>query len=609
MIEEKNKNEALPTEAEETAAQADAVSEADKTEARTLEEEYRRFGIEGGDEESMNSIADMLSTFQEEEDGAVSEKAGKHSDLAKKKRLIPILGICAVIGVVLYYAVLAPLLNITSEEEAEIPAINTWLNQQVEEGNMTDAERTALLNAGKCEVLGTSNRVLMFNHVEKASIQSIEVHNDYGVYTFYRDASDEFAILGAERCSYDKELLSSLVVSAGYTLSMTRVAEICEDMSEYGLSEEDNPSYYTLTTTAGVTHTVYIGNMIPTGAGYYCKYEDRPAVYVLDSSLASTLLADVRDMMTAILSYPVSSTTYYTITNFVMEKNGEEFLAVNYMSDAERAATASTSIWEMVYPEGGYTPSMTNYDAMLQSFISFVGDRVVEFNVLGTEITEEITDEQYAMLEKYGLVSPETTITFDYTDSDQGYTVTNALWFSAKTENDTYYVYSWLFDIIGEISASSCSFLSYDLIDFIDESVFQMNIDNVEYVEITGDGTNANFHLVGEGQELIVTDKISGYVPETKNFRQLYKTMLSIEIEDYTEDDTESEETLLATMKITTRAGIETEYKFYAYSTRRCYMTINGEGEFYVLRDQIKKLLSDTEKVLTGVTVSYDARS
>ena len=584
-------------------------------EERQLQEDYRRFGIEGGDEESMDSIADVLSTFQSDEEDAGEkkpEKAGKRSDISKKQRLIPILAVCAVIGLILYYAVLKPMLE--SITEKEIPPINTWLTEQMTSGAISEIEYNDLLNKGKCEVLGSQNRILMFNHTEKANIQSVEVHNTHGTYTFYRDASDNFVIRDAENASYDKEMLSSLVVSSGYTLSMTRVSENCEDLSEYGLSKEDNPSYYTLTTTQGVTHTVYIGKPIPTGAGFYCSYEDRPAVYVLDATLASTLLADIRDLMTAILTYPVASTTYYTITNFDMTKNGENFLHVDYLTDAERIQTASTSVWRMVYPEGGYTPSSTNYDAMLQTFTNFTGNRVMEFNVLGDMASEELTDEQIAIFEKYDLTAPETTVSFDYTDPNAGYTVTNMVWFSSMTEEGQYYVYSWLFDIISVIDAASNPWLSYDIIDFIDRPVFQMNINNVAKIEISGGELNeekmsADFRLAGDGQELVVTEDRTGTVVDTQNFRQLYKTMLSIEIEDYTEDDSTDEAKCIATMRITTESDIVTEYKFYAYATRRCFMTVNGEGEFYVNRDMAAKLISDAKKVIAGITVNSDSRS
>ena len=120
---------------------------------------------------------------------------------------------------------------------------------------------------------------------------------------------------------------------------------------------------------------------------------------------------------------------------------------------------------------------------------------------------------------------------------------------------------------------------------------------------------SADFRLAGDGQELVVTEDRTGTVVDTQNFRQLYKTMLSIEIEDYTEDDSTDEAKCIATMRITTESDIVTEYKFYAYATRRCFMTVNGEGEFYVNRDMAAKLISDAKKVIAGITVNSDSRS
>ena len=169
---------------ETKAAEAETASvEPELTEEeRQLQEDYRRFGIEGEDEASMDSIADVLSTFQdesEEEGEKKPEKANRRSDLSKKQRLIPILAVCAVVGLILYYVVLKPMLESISEQE--IPPINTWLTEQLTSGAISEIEYNDLLNKGKCEVLGSQNRILMFNHTEKANIQSVEVHNTHSL--------------------------------------------------------------------------------------------------------------------------------------------------------------------------------------------------------------------------------------------------------------------------------------------------------------------------------------------------------------------------------------------------------------------------------------------
>ena len=584
-------------------------------ETLALKEEYRRFGLENESEASMDDIADMLSTFSDdEEENAQQASNAKRSDIAKKKRWIPILAVCTVIGIAVYLLVLKPMLAEIAQAD-EPPPINTWLTQQLEEGAITELEYTDLLNKGKCEVIGTNNRILMFNHVQKADIQSVDVTNEHGSYTFYRDSSDNFAIRGAETISYSQERLASLVVSAGYTISMTRVTEICEDMSEYGLSPEDNPASYTLTTTRGVTHTVYIGNKIPTGGGYYCSYENRPAVYVLDTTLASTLLADVRDMMQAILVYPISQNNYYTITNFDIIKNGEPFLHIDYLTDAERTQMESTDVWKMVYPEGGYTPSSDTYETALYSLVSLTGLRVMEFNVLGGAVDGMPTDAQIETLIKYDLAEPAVELSFDYPDTENNITVANKLWFSDDLGDGTCYVYSWLFDIIALVDTASCPYLSYEVIDLIDRPIFQMFITDVAQVEISGKGntdtfTEVDFRLAhGAESALTVTDTFTGKVVNTDNFRSLYREMLGLDIEGYAEDLSTDDEDLIATLRITTNLGNVKEFKFYAYSTRRCLVTINGKGEFYILRDRASKLISDVNKLMNDILIDTDARN
>ena len=51
------------------------------------------------------------------------------------------------------------------------------------------------------------------------------------------------------------------------------------------------------------------------------------------------------------------------------------------------------------------------------------------------------------------------------------------------------------------------------------------------------------------------------------------------------------------------------EYKFYPYTTRRAFYTVNGEGEMYVLRDMVTKVISDAEKVMTNTAVNAEEHS
>ena len=95
------------------------------------------------------------------------------------------------------------------------------------------------------------------------------------------------------------------------------------------------------------------------------------------------------------------------------------------------------------------------------------------------------------------------------------------------------------------------------------------------------------------------------------DFRNLYKVLLTISIEDYapyTEQTLPDNAPLLGTVTLTTVGGGTLRYQFFAYSGRRCLYTINGKGEFYVPRDRVEKLLRDTTTLLQGGSVDADVR-
>ena len=90
----------------------------------------------------------------------------------KQQRIVAIvLGAVFVVLTVLYFTVVKPMLTETPVETEPLETV---------EG----------------EAVGTNNRYLIFPQVERSSIQSVEVHNEFGSYTFYRDASDTFQLKG-----------------------------------------------------------------------------------------------------------------------------------------------------------------------------------------------------------------------------------------------------------------------------------------------------------------------------------------------------------------------------------------------------------------------------
>ena len=188
--------------------------------------------------------------------------------------------------------------------------------------------------------------------------------------------------------------------------------------------------------------------------------------------------------------------------------------------------------------------------------------------------------------------------------------VDNFIYFSERNPDGTIYAYSMLFNLIACVDYAKVEWLDWDIIWYVDKPIFSKNINDIAEIQVIADGINETFTLDGEGQEIRITPKSTGKVydsDELYNFRQFYKVLLTLSMEDYTESDKTKD--LLATLRVKTDSGVETTYKFYPYSTRRCYYTVNGEGEFYTLRDMVEKMLSDCEKIINGLPVNSDDKN
>ena len=245
----------------------------------------------------------------------------------------------------------------------------------------------------------------------------------------YRGDDEEFYIKGHEGAPYSLEALSSMVVSAGYTLSIERVGMNLtdEEMSAYGLGPDDDYAWYTITKLDGTTYTVHIGDLIPTGGGYYAAYEGRNAVYVLDTTLASTLLTDVTAIITPILSYPLSTSNYYMIDNFYLYRAGDVVVWIDFLTGEEMDDAASLGTYVMYYP-AEYTPNTTNYDTILQKLAAFYGTACVELGSAGEAISSD------HLLEAYGIniSDPDYGILYTYNG------VNSAVYFSKPDEKRRY---------------------------------------------------------------------------------------------------------------------------------------------------------------------------
>ncbi len=465
------------------------------------------------------------------------------------------------------------------------------------------------------EIIGANDRYQLFEQVTRADMQSIEIVNEYGSYKFVRDASDSFVIESSPSTLYNAELFSTLVVDTGYPLSKTKIVDNAKnDLYKYGLSEEDKPAYYEITTLSGKKHKVYVGDKIPTGGGYYVYYEGRDTVYVLDTSLGNTILRPVETYVTPLLLYPTSINTYFYIEDFAIFNGAEEdpFVRFKYLKESERSIFQTYSAFTMLEPGNGYYCPSGILDSVLQSFVNYQGSSVVKLDPSEDELLEIFTDTPEHLVYLVNNV-PENE------EQTKFYQVPNLLYFSKQQDDGSYYCYSALFDIIAIVPEHMAEFLTYDLNQWVNQTIYQVQIDKVATMQfisdiIPTDNHTVTFELTGDGEELVVVERETGHKPIVKNFRQLYKTLLScnkVGFHERTEDEVKAlkadSDNLQLIMKITLRNGESLTYTFTNYSDRRSLYSINElDTEFYVLRTLVKKISNDVVRVMEDKTVDSE---
>lgn len=498
-----------------------------------------------------------------------------------KRRIIPIVVLCSVfvLGCILYFALIKPIVTNT-EEEKKLPP-------ETQEG----------------ETIGNNDRYQIFEQISRDTLQTLTVTNEHGTYEFYRDNNGEFQIRGSEGVTFDVDTFTEVVTLAGYPLATMKVAPNADEYEQYGLN--DPVASWTITSTAGKSYTMHIGHQLLTGEGYYACMEGRDAVYVVANAIKGTILSPVETFVTPIIMAAATNNDYYTIDDFTILRDDEPFVSFSLVDEKDKSNPDALAENIVTYP-ANYHPNSTNVWTTYQLMSGLVGEEAV---VLGAD------DDDY---EKFGLLEPAYTISFMYDNNPY------IIFFSELGSDGYYYASSSINPtVISKISEEEVEFLSYDLFKWISVYPFEHYITQISELSYDTGERQASFTLehfddgTGNGGLLVDCSDGTDFSAEdmVQNFRMYYKELISLEMIDYAniaEEDREdvvSEENEMYSFSFKTLTGKKTTIAFYPYSTRRCLVTINGKGEFYVIIDRIEKVLSDTEKLMSGETIVNYAKS
>ena len=380
-------------------------------------------------------------------------------------------------------------------------------------------------------------------------IASIEVHNANGTYTFIRNESGDFVILGNESAPFSAESFAQLAVTCGYTLSTRRLENPVKlsdgqvDYAEYGLASEIRqrveidgngeeitveyeytPTWYEITTMTGESHKVTVGDATVTGTGYYARYEGRDTIYVIGANGVSELLMGrIETFITPMIVHPMEINNYFNVMDFrifdnidyvaiytaLAEKFGKEDTeSEEFLKEYERLFTLhSHKVCDFYYSDlaqrtgsmYAYVPYISNLEYAAGYYLDHDNVDVVLSGFYQTEFNEVVKlSPTYEELEEYGLANAPYVVGFLFkTANEKGETVfaENFVEISYKTEDGLFYAYSQTYDMIVSVKESSFAFLEWDETYWFDDSFVQLNISNIDSIIIESPAFKTEFEI------------------------------------------------------------------------------------------------------------------
>lgn len=424
------------------------------------------------------------------------------TSLQKTARISIIFAAIAIVGLIVYFAVVAPILNAKYDYVPELF-----------EGEV--------YQSGSIYILRTYDRSEIASIEIKNDLEHYKLNaytNEFGTVLFEIEGHEDMA-LSLQQVSYFITDARNLITNSPAGQERVTATATQEDLKHYGLDEASDPAWFKVTLTDGTSYRINVGNPLVTTTGYYVTLEGRKnvvdgveydIVYALQSSLAGTMLAGSEKLISTEL-VPYNQNIYQT-TIFSVEKYNEEnertpVVIVGLVAD--QGIAAASQVYEMLYPasyvinEDDYTTYvLTNLAYITASEVVAYGEAIYTpevYEKFGLDLDPERigngTDKNYAMLyysttdlESEAFAESLVTLYFSERQTDVSGT-------------DFYYVYSPEKHVIAKVSAETFDFLEWGISKYTNPYLFYEYFTSCDYFEIVSKRENIDYRFTLSGKE------------------------------------------------------------------------------------------------------------
>lgn len=413
-----------------------------------------------------------------------------------------------------------------------------------------------------------------------ANVTQLQVKNSAGGFVIHQPASGKYTVDGLNGIPLYTSAISTALKDASTVSAAKLVEKASSNLSQYGLS---NPAATFTATISGHTYSFNIGSKASGGDGYYLCKAGNNDVYKANTDITTYFLGSNLSFVDKTL---VAVPTGQTVSDILLEGTARPQPIELKAQNSASSGTSSSATYTMVSPRT-YNLDTDKVNSITGALSSLSASDVVS-------LSPSTADK-----DRYGLSKPPYTMKITY-----GQTSVTIDFGNKFNANSTDYLPVMIEgrNIIYKIEASTVSFYNDQLSDICSRNLFNENLDSVKSLTVTSGNSSYTFEVTGTGNSLKASYQSKSL--KTDNMQNFYQTLESVGSEGAATRPSGGQvyAHVEVTFKDQTKAPVKMD--FLSMNDRDCYWSMNGQGDFYVLRSDVDKVVKNAADLAAGKTVS-----
>lgn len=422
---------------------------------------------------------------------------------------------------------------------------------------------------------------------DSTKVTSVQVKNSKGKYTIHQSGG-KFTVDDVNSAVLNQSTLSSAVNEASDIEASELIEKDSTNLKQYGL---DNPAVVVdVTSSGGKTSTIDIGNQTPGGDGTYVKMGDSSTVYkTTDTTASSTFSGSVTGFVSTTIA-SLDSTKLSELTSITF--GGASRSAPIVLNEEKTAASASSTSSGSVPTYDMSSPRNYSLDVDKISTLTTALETLSASSVLSLDVSD-------ANLTKYGLKNPQYTFGFTYgsqqtvIDIGTPYNDSGVAYLPVVVEG---------MPAIYSIAQSDMSFYNWQMQDMCSTMLFAEYIDSVKSVTVTSGSESYTINFSGSGTNIIGTYGTKKL--DTTSLRNFYQDLVAIGFEGQATKPKSGSVYCHVEVSFHDASKAPTEMDFISMDNLKCFWSINGQGDFYVLKQNVDTMINAVRNLSAGKTVN-----